>query len=327
MTEETKAAETAETVAAPSAEPESPHSEPVEGGGDSTEGEEKPEGAESAAEEKPSPDKLTRWSIKLTRKKGRLDAREGRLVERERQTEERERLAKEKETKAAEVLTLLETDPDKLLEQIAKVKGTSTTVAYKSWMEKHLQANDPNEQVRLLHERLDAKEQAEKQARAEAEKQAEANKKTNMVNAYLSATKPYIAGVIDKYEHLSPYGAEQVWQRATSIAISEWERTGKEPPLDKVLQDMENATAAEYRRIEEAKQNRLRGSDSKDPANSERAGADPSARPETRKRSISNAHAATKATPDSEDDVLKLSEKELDRRAIEALRRADPRWR
>jgi hypothetical protein len=312
----------ADKVAAPSTEHDSPPASQAEGGGDIPDGEEKPEGAE-AKPPKPTVDKLTAWSEKLSRRKGRLDAREGRVVDRERATEERERLAAEKEAKAAEVLTLLETDPDKLLDQIAKVKGVTKPAVYKSWMEKHLQENDPNERVTRLEQQI----AEDKAARAEAQKQAAANAETNTINAYLRDTRPYVEKVLPEFEHLSAYAAENVWERATSFAISEWKRTGKEPPLDKVLQDMENATAAEYRRIEAARASRLRGSDAQDPANSERAGADPSAKPETRKRSISNAHAATKAAPDSEEDVLKLSDKELTRRAVEALRRADPRWR
>lgn len=318
---ETKASETAaEDVAAPSSEHDSPQASPEEGGGDSSEETTKPEGEKKP--EPPAPDvkKLTAWSEKLSRRKGRLDERESKVVERERAVEERD-------AKAREILALLETDPDKLLDQVAKIKGTNRPAVYKSWMERTLQENDPNERVTRLERQLQERDEAAKaKAEADAKAKVEANRAA-MVTNYLEATKPYVQTVLPKYEHLSAYTPESVWQRSTAIAIDHWRKTGQELPLDKVLQDMENATAADYKRIKEAEESRQRGSDAQEPTHSERAGAGKSAQPETRKRGLTNAHAATRASPESEDDVLNLSEKELDRRAIEALRRADPRWR
>ncbi|MES2359932.1 MAG: hypothetical protein V4529_16455 [Gemmatimonadota bacterium] len=307
----------AESVAAPSAVDESPQSAPAEGGGDvvETEGKE----GEPAAEAKPKPtvDKLTAWSEKLSRRKGRLDQREGRTVEKERELEQRE-------AKAKEILALLDTDPDKLLDQVAKVRGVPKANVYKSWMERTLQENDPNERVTRLEQTLaerDAKAKADEEARAKA---AEVTEKQTAISSYMAKTRPYVETVLPKYPHLAAYTPESVWQRATSIVISNFERTGQEIPLDKVLADLEANTAADYSRIEAHRQ---RGSGQQEPTNSERAGAVKSAQPETRKRSISNQDAASRATPGTVKDILEMSDKELTQLAVEELRRADSRWR
>lgn len=264
---------------------------------------------EAEQAEAPTVDKLTAWSQKLSRKKGRLDAREGRLADRERAIQEREsRIQKD--------IELLDADPMSFLDKLAERHGTTRAKVYEQWMQTELRAGTPDEKIARIEAKLE-RDAEERRKQAEGEQQ---KAKEQVVQQYARDVHAYIGHTLEKsgYDYLKPYGAQQVADRCLYLIMAEYNRTGREVPVDEALSYMNNATKAEYEKL------RQREAATQVP-NSEQNGAVQSAQPASRKRAVTNAHAAAQASPADEDDDI--SDVALKRKAAEALRRSNTGWR
>lgn len=308
-------------AAAPADAPEAPDTEAAETPAEGTEQPETPEGQQQAADgeqepqagEEPSKAKLTRWSVKLSRKKVRLDTREGRIVERERAIQQRE-------AEIQKGLALLEADPASFLDRLAERHGKTRAKVYEEWMQTELRAGTPEEKLARIEADLQ-KERDERKRQEEQHRQQQANENIRrFANEVFSAVATHLP--TSKFDYLKPYPARDVAARAVQLIVAEHQQTGVEVPLDEMLSRMNNATKAEHD-LHQQYQQRQRGA--ANPTNSEQNGAVESAQPASRKRAITNTHAATKATPDDDDDDI--SDSALKRKAAEALRRSSTGWR
>ena len=310
-----EAAETPKPATPPPVAPEKPEPPPD---GEPAPAPEEHEQQAAAAEEQPAEgaptkDKLTQWSVKLSRKKMRLDQREGRVVDRERAIQERE-------ARIQRDMQLLESDPQSFLDRLAERHGKTRAKVYEEWMQSELRAGTPDEKLA----RIEAEMQKEREERVKLQQAQEQRAAQENVQRFAQGVDTYVHRTLptSQLDYLKPYPPRDVAARAFQLIMQELQHTGREVPLDEMLSRMNNATKAEQD-LHRQHQERQRGAEQ--PANSEQNGAVQSAQPASRKRAITNTHAATKATPDDEDDDI--SDAALKRKAAEALRRSQTGWR
>ncbi len=288
---------TPEATAPVEANPQSADTPAVDGGGDATAGE--PQAA--AAPKGPSPADLAKWSQKLSRKEERHKAERAAFEQQKARVAELEALAK-----------VLDTDNEmELLDFYRKSLFDRITTRMVD-----PEAVPLEDQVAQAIEAARKKEQEKTQATLAASRHEQEK-------SFAYSAAQYIPGVLaEKFPALAELDPKVVVNAAVNVSLERF-RAGQTVDLDKVLQEWNDA---EKVRIEKT-YSRLRPGDAQIQPNSERAGAVEPAKPEPRKRTaISNAHAATRASPVPDDDALP-DDRELNRRAAEALRRSNTGWR